>query len=276
MKNRILKLLFASVVLLAANSCEKTESPTYDGGQSLAYFNGSTANLEVVIDDQGELNFPVGSSTISESARTVNISVVEEDTTADMQNYSFDSVVTIPAGEYFGEFTVTGIDNTVETTPEVITFKIDSFSGGVVSTETLEVSMFQVCPIPSDYFVGSYLIEQISAEVDGPTLSDGTIVNVSIPNGSAAQRVFETETYPLYCSGTFITFPINLVCGEFIVPLTDTACRCTDATDWFGPATTPNTYDLNASDDVLEITFSDDRKSDCGPTAQTTYRFTKQ
>jgi hypothetical protein len=268
--------LFASVILLAVNSCDKTESPTYDGGQSLAYFDGTTANLEVIINDKGVLNFPVGSSTVSDVDRTVNISLIEESTTADQQNFTFEPVVTIPAGEYFGEFTVTGIDNTVETTSEIISFQIDSFSGGVVSSEILEISMFQVCPIPSDYFVGSYLIEQISTEVDGPTLSTGTIVDVSIPDGSASQRVFETETYPNYCAGTFLVFPINLVCGEFIVPLTDTVCRCTDAEDWFGPALVPNGYTIDGGDDVLEVTFSDDRKSDCGPTAQTTYRFTKQ
>lgn len=274
MKNKIFKLLFTTAILIFASSCEKTESKIYDGGQSLAYFNTSSAALEVVINDVGTVDVPVGSSTLSASDRTVTISLVEDSSTAAAENYSFNSTVVIPANKYFGAFTISGVDNSVETTAETLTFKLETFSDGAVSTELLEVSVFQVCPIPDDYFVGSYLMEQISAEVDGPTLSDGSIVNISVSGGTS--RTFETETYPLYCGGNFINFTVNLVCGEFVVPLTDTACRCSDASDWFGPALVNKTYDLTANDNVLEVTFSDDRKSDCGPTAQTTYRFTKQ
>jgi len=45
--------------------------------------------------------------------------------------------------------------------------------------------------------------------------------------------------------------------------------------EWWGPATTPETYDVS-DDNVILLTFTDDVQSNCGSPAQTTYRFTKQ
>jgi len=129
------------------------------------------------------------------------------------------------------------------------------------------------CPVPSTYFVGDYLIEQISAEVDGPTLSTGTVVSVEIGETSTA-RVFQTANYPNYCA-TLRPFVLDLICGTITVPSQNSGCACGDGADWFTDPEVPNTYDIS-DDSVFEITFTDDAQSNCSSPAQTTYRFTKQ
>jgi hypothetical protein len=270
MKN-IFKLLALSLVLVA---CEKHEPPTYDNtsGQTLAFFDKSSSNLEIVIDDVGSNDIQIGVTTISSSARTVSVSVDLDNSTAAADTYTVPATMTIPANEYFGTLTITGVDNNVETTAESLVLNLESVENGIVSTGTHTVSVFQICPIPDTFMIGDYLIEQTSAFVDGPTLSDGAVVSV---NGSGTTRTFSTEAYPNYCGGTFFDLNFSLVCGEIVCQNTNTTCSCGNVTDWFTGATTNETYDLN-DDTVFFFTFTDDTQSDCGTPAQTTYRFTKQ
>lgn len=272
MKN-LFKLLAVALLL---NSCGDFEPVIYDNqnGPALAFFNASKTNLEVVIDDVGTAEIQVGVSTLSSSDRTVTVEVVDGDvTTADPSTYSFNGSVTIPANSYFGTLTIDGIDNGVETSKETIGLKITSADGATPSSSTHIVDIFQVCPVPDDFFTGMYLIEQVSAQVDGYSLSHNSIVEVT---ANGASRQFQTEAYISYCAGNFFTFSVDLSCNQLIVPSQDTTCRCDDATGWWGPAITPETYDLVAGDQEILVTFSDDVKADCGPTAQTTYKFTKQ
>lgn len=129
------------------------------------------------------------------------------------------------------------------------------------------------CPVSSDSFVGDYLIEQISAEVDGPTLSTGTIVTLSVGETSVA-RVFQTANYPNYCSD-LRDFTIELICGEINIPNQNSGCACGDGGDWFTNPIVKETYDPE-DDSVFLVTFTDDAQSNCSSPAQTTYRFTKQ
>ncbi|MDH7911761.1 hypothetical protein [Winogradskyella sp. SYSU M77433] len=273
------KILFSSLITLAFFACgnDDVSDTTFDNvnGQTLVSFQGATSDLAVTIDDVGTVEVVIESSTVSSSDRTITVTLDEENSTANAENYTIvNPVVTIPANEYFGILTINGVDTSVETTPETIVLNMDDSSTDLVyGTTTHTVNIFQVCPIPDDYFVGSYLIEQTSAQVDGYTLSHGTIVEVSA--SGPTQRTFLTENYPSYCSGTFRNFYINLVCNEFVVPLNGTSCACSSFDDWFGPATVNEMYDTS-DDTVLNVTFTDDVQGDCSSPSQTTYQFTKQ
>lgn len=129
------------------------------------------------------------------------------------------------------------------------------------------------CPVASDKFVGDYLIEQVSPYVDGPTLSDGSVVTLAVGSTSVT-RVFQTANYPDYCS-TLRDFTIELICGEINIPNQNSGCACGDGGDWFTNPTVKETYDPN-DDSVFLVTFTDDAQSNCSSPAQTTYRFTKQ
>lgn len=268
------KIVFLLLTFIAFYSCEKNEMKTFDNvnGQTLAFFESNSSSLPVVIDQTGSLELNIGVTTISNASRTVSFSLNEEETTADSENYTISATsVTIPAGEYWGSFTISGVDVSVETEAKIIALDLTSVDNGIVNTTTHKVSLFQVCPIEETSFVGAYLIEQTTPYVDGPTLQDGDVVIVT---AEGTRRSFETSRYVDYCS-TPMPFVFDLVCNETVVPNQNTNCSCGNTTDWFGPAEINGTYDPN-DDTVFDVTFSDDQQVDCGPTAQTSYRFTKQ
>ena len=257
-------------------SCSVTEPAIYDGvnGQSLVYFGIENSNLAIEIGGTGEVVIPINVSTLSTEDRTVSVELLDV-STADPVNYSYSPTVLIPAGEYSADLVISGTDITAETTPETLVFKISNFSGAnaVLGSKNHEVSVFQFCPIPQDKFVGNYLIEETTPFVDGPTLSNNTVVAVQFV--SQTQRKFSTKNYPNYCQ-PFMTFNFNLVCNEVIVPNGQrSTCGCTAAGLFFGPSIISSTY--NVSDDsIFYITFSNDNTENCGPVSQTTYKFTKQ
>lgn len=266
-------ILFLIATSMFFTSCKETEGKIYDGSQSLAYFETTSANLPVILDGTGEVVVKVGVSTLSNEDRSIQISIDEQNTNAPNASFSFPNTVVIPANEYTADFTVNGVDAGLSTTPNTIQLKLSSYEGGIVSSEKVSLSIYTICPIPDDFMVGQYLIEQISPLVDGPSLSSGTIVDVL--RVDATSRKFSTENYPNYCSGTFMDFSFKLECGKLIVNTMDTTCRCNSVDNWFTAATTPTEYDLS-DDSSFELTFTDDSQSDCSSPVQTTYKFTKQ
>ena len=131
-----------------------------------------------------------------------------------------------------------------------------------------------VCDLPTESFVGNYLIEELTPYVDGPTLSDGAVVELVIGENDDTIRTFATTNYPDYCS-SLSDFTLQFVCGEIVTPTQNSVCACSSGAGFFGPATTVENYD--ASDDtVFLVSFLNDVETDCGSPAITTYRFTKQ
>jgi len=157
-------ILFIGALFLFT-SCEETQSPIYDGSQTLAYFNGTTSSLEVEINNTNSIDISVGASTISSSDRTVAVSVDVDNTTAAADIYSFPSSVTIPAGEFFGTLTVTAVDNGLTTQPETLSLQIDSIDGGVGSSVLHTVSIVEICPIATTFATGDYALNFVSGGV---------------------------------------------------------------------------------------------------------------
>ena len=271
------KVLFLLSSIIFFSSCTETEPIIYDpnNSQALVYFSRTNANLAIEIDATGQLVVPINVSTLSTEDRTATIEVDLDRSTADTQNYTVPATVTIPAGEYFGNLVIDGVDVTAETTPELLYLDIVAFSDetAVISPTTLEISVFQFCPIAPGLFTGGYLLEELTPFVDGPTLNDGEVVTLVAT--SETGRRFATKNYPDYC-GTNMNFNFSLVCGEVIVAANQrSTCACTADGLFFGPATTPSTYDIN-DDTVFEMTFTNDVTGDCSAATQTTYRLTKQ
>lgn len=270
------------IAMIFLVSCDENENLTFDNenGQTLNYFTENSSNLQIPIGvgNSGTIDIVFGVTTVSTSDRTITFSVDADNTDAPTSMYSLSSfIATIPANEYQATVQMTGnYDVLLESDYKTVTLKIDNASNGFFDeTKNMVVKLAKYCPIPDDYFVGMYLLEQTSPFVDGPTLSDGTVVEVTTLGNGSTQRTFSTANYPNYCSTTMMDFSFNLVCNEIIVNVMDTTCRCSSADDWFGPATTHTVYDLS-SDLEMYITFTDDAQSDCGAPTQTTYKLIKQ
>lgn len=281
MKNFI-KLLAISLLL---SSCGDFEPVIFDPntGQTLVFFSKTTSALEVTIDDTGSIDVQIGVNTLSSSDRTVTVAVNTSPTltTAAAENYSVPATIVIPANEYFGQLTITGVDNSVETTAEIITINLVSIDGGgQISPANHTISIFQVCPVNAP-FSGSYFMEQITAI--NPDDGVGCFADqiLTITSTGATTRQFKA----VYLEGLGIgqpasTVPFGLVCNEVIVaPAIGTGLVCVQGQPaiTLGPGIVPATYDAD-DDSVFELTLTEYvTDGGCGAAPyQTTFRLTKQ
>ncbi|ALM20470.1 hypothetical protein AAT17_04070 [Nonlabens sp. MIC269] len=214
MKN--LKYSFIAIAtLFLIIGCEY-EPKIFDGNGdlTLVQFSRSTYNLEIEIDATGELNIPVQSSTLASTDRTFNVSVVNDGTTAITGSYSVPTSVTIPANEYEGILTISGTDVMgVDTNAETLIIQLEEGADFASGGDAI-ISVYQVCPIPSTYMVGSYEISDLQPVFSGSNF-DTADVNITV-GSSATQRTFNTTW-----SGSNISVVLNLVCNELIYASTN-------------------------------------------------------
>jgi hypothetical protein len=281
---KILKFIVILVVTFHFTSCEETKPVVFDPttGQSLFAFGTSSASLEIKDSTgEGSIEVMINSTTTSSSDRTISISVDDSASNAEASQYSFPENVTIAAGAHSSSFTIQGLKaGNIELgiAKQLVINLTSSTAGGILSSEPLSVSLVLFCDepsaLPDTLFVGNYLMEQTSDYLDGPTLSDGSIVAFTKVDDNT--REFQTETYPDYCGGSFQAFQMKFICGQVIVPTQNSICACVSGADWYSGATVPTTYD-ESDDSVFFMTFTDDSNALCPTgTQQTTYKFTKQ
>ena len=278
---KYLYILFASLGLLT--SCEE-EIIRYDDATGPTYLRFSSANIDlpVVFDSSAEIEIPVLASRISDSDRTVAVNVVTTgaDNEATPDQYSVASTVTIPANSYRGLLPFTGIDNGIEIGEiKTVTLEITEISGDsgadLDSFSTTIVNLFQVCPVPEDFFIGDY---QLTTNLPGifgiDTFAEG-VVTLEQGESSDDARKFSAFVYPAF--GTFgpFTFNFTLVCGTVLVPSgQDTGIGC-DTNTFLGPSDTSGGYEAG-DDSVLIIDFLDDEGgSSCGAETPASITLTK-
>ncbi|EDP97986.1 hypothetical protein KAOT1_12252 [Kordia algicida OT-1] len=266
--------------LFMFTSCEETQSPIYDGSQTLAYFNGTSSTLEVEINDTNTVDISVGVSTTSSTDRTVMVSVDADNTSATSGMYSFSSTVTIPANEFFGTLTVTGIDDGLTTAGETLSLKIDSVDGGVGSSQVHTVSLVEICPIAPTFATGMYNLNFVSGGIGAAGFAPalGTGITVELVGGAAStERTFNVKCYPSFgFANPPVDFSFSLVCGTTVAnglldgQVSGVGCGGSIA---FGPST-PGTYTVG-DDTNMTLIFAEDTEEICGSVAVTSYTLTK-
>lgn len=179
-------------------------------------------------------------------------------------------------GEIEGSFVVRFLESGATLEGKTVVFNLESSTLPVASfNSSYSVNVKLTCPVDETKFVGAYLIQELTPYVDGPTLNDGQVVQVSLIDGSTSGRTFMTQNYPNYCS-PLREFNFDLVCGSVVVRANQrSTCQCTTAGLFFGPATVNSTFNAN-DDSYFEMTFTNDVTGNCSPATQTTYSFTKQ
>ncbi len=275
---KFFKLLpFLALVFLM--SCEKDKGEVAFEGDALLNFSFTTSEV-LVLQETGSVDYELSYGTFRPVVgdHTVTLIPDVENSTAVLGvDYEIiDNTDVLASGKGYSSFTLRFFEEPATLAGKVVVFSLQSATlsnADFNTTNTLTVKL--TCPVEETMFVGSYLIEQLSPYVDGPTLDDGSVVTLNVIPGSISGRTFMTKNYPTYCT-PLRPFNFDLICGDVIVrPSQPSSCQCTAAGLFFGPATVPSNYDI-ADDSVFELTFTDDVTSNCGPAAQTTYRFTKQ
>lgn len=275
MKTKLSKLSFCFSLLLLITACDE-DLKIFDpnNGQTLVAFSARSVNFPVVIDMQEELAVTVNVTTVSDVDRVFNFSVVQEDTTIDSGNFALASnSVTIPAGEFTGTFNITGIDDeNLDTDSKKLVLELTEGSDFVTGPK-VDVNIFQVCPVPSDFFTGTYAIQQLSGS--GPFGIGAGFNNQTVE--ITALGLFRNFTF-IYGVGSFdsdYTMQLEMVCNTirvngFKTPNTGTL-GCGTGSIGQSTATTPGTYDVFEGDDQILVRLRDfDPDSGCGAAAQYT------
>jgi hypothetical protein len=210
MKN-IFKTAALSLALILTYSCEEGDDVIETGnvsGQTLVSFANSAINFPVNIDTgnyEAEIDVTINISTLSASDRTFNV-VVLESSTADPENYQVPSTIVVPANTYNASFTVNGQDTTLETVSETLVLELTSPTASDVTTGSVTLSLFQVCPIADDYLIGTYEISDNTKVFNG---ANWDTAQVEITSSGATNRSFPTTFF-----GRPVTVTLDLVCNE--------------------------------------------------------------
>lgn len=141
MKNiKYLFLLVATVFVL--NSCEDGMPETTD--LNYVTFEASGLDLGVLIEGTNDYEIAVYTTQIMGSARTYNIIVDMESTTADDAAYSVPATVTVPANSNKGTFMVTLNDVNIGGDGKSLVLDL-GVDNGVFKGEAATISIFQIC-----------------------------------------------------------------------------------------------------------------------------------
>ncbi len=273
-------LIFVFSIVLV--SCDDYQGTVFNGdntnNQSLIGFETGQLNLSVPINSEGQIEVTVNVSTISDTDRNIGLSVVEPEEDAENiafpETYDLPSSVTIPAGEYQGTFVIEGFDlGLVE--PEPRTFEIalsSSDDNDVFSIQNATVSVFEVCPIPEDYLVGTYVIEDSNGNL--PT---GAEVDISVGD-TPTERVFVTTFLPGSAVAADVDVVLGLNCNKFnLAEDININVLCVQGGPLFilssaGPDN--SSYSLD-SDQFHVVNYTEDPLGSCGPASIQNFTLTK-
>lgn len=282
MKNIFFKRLAGIIAVLSLFvSCEDFEIPIYDkdNGQTLLTVFSNPGQLLPVPDTGATTSFDVGVTTVSDTDRTVSLSI-DPSSTADPAAYSVPSSVVIPAGAYSVSVPVAGnFDGVPELGLASVVISVDSITDDnevlVGSNNTHTIDFFRFCPFQNGAtFTGDYQLETLSLGIFGvTTLTDGV---VTIGEGSTvADREFSIAAYPAFGAFSPFTFRFSLICGEIVVTAVDNInVGCGGGNAIGASATVTSTY-TEDDDSTLVINFVDDARGQCQPPVEVAIRLTK-
>ncbi len=280
------KVIYVCLIALISFSCSVNEDNVlFDpvNGQTLVNFATATADLPILLNGTGSVDIQVEVTTISTEDRVFNVNIDEDQTTADPANYTLGQAI-VPANSFLGTLTIQGVDVTVEVAAETLVLEFVE-ENGIVTDTPIIVSVFQVCPVRSDFFTGTYLMEQLSGV--GPfatlqTVFDVQTVEITVDPNDELVRVFDYQYSPSTFASDF-QLQISLVCDTFQVngDIQTGSLSCDGATQ-IGQTTgtVPSFYSVPDGDDMFEITitdFAEGRDGGCGVDPyDALVRFTKQ
>lgn len=244
---KIILLAFISVFVLT--SCDKdSELRIVDNSASaptLVNFAVASASLAVPIGTNGkELEVKAFVSTLSDSDRTFGLEV-DPSSTADALNYEIPATISIPAGSYEGTFTAIGndVNLTTESSTIIVNLVDESDTDNISTGGSVTLNIFEVCPIPDTYMVGSYEISDNATVFSGVNFDTRT---VDIVASGDTSRSFTTT----WSGGSNMNVVIDLVCNELIYASTNPTGYVAGTPQGpivIAPATNnTSTYDVNS------------------------------
>ncbi|MGB2231948.1 MAG: hypothetical protein ACPH12_03405 [Flavobacteriaceae bacterium] len=298
------KILNILITVLAINlsSCDDGPEPViYTGDASsertFLSLDKSSYDLEVAINDVGDTEVILYSSTASSQDRTYTVNLDAEATTANTDAFTLPTSITIAADSYKGSMTISAEDITsgdVDETVYQIVFTLGNLANvdmdikatydedGVEMyhdySEPVIVNMYETCPVDGSFFVGTYIMDDTSAF---PNYSSAQEVVVSV-GASSTDRVFETTFLPTTSVAGPQTVNLSLVCGKIAFKTIETTIFCSRDSNGdpisivLGNADENNLeYDVT-DDSSFVVNYIDDVNGSCGASSLQSLTFTKK
>lgn len=140
-------ILILLSVFVFFTSCEEVEPTYFDlySDYTYASFVETYTLFPVPTGGTASIEIEIGTTTLSESDRILVIGVDEESTTANSDNYHFETTdIVIPANEHIGTIVLHGEDVNIDPSGERVYIKIISMEGAAtLSEDTHEVIIFR-------------------------------------------------------------------------------------------------------------------------------------
>lgn len=172
---------FLLVMAIAFQACEESQSPIYDGSQTLASFANASAQLGVpALEASGTVSIPINVSSLSNSERKITISV-DESSTALPSIYSFNTEVVVPANSHFASLEVTGYQNGLSEVGDNLVLNIEGIDGGVGSPESFTLLILKTCPYDISNFYGTYSSMQVYNGTSADLAAGSTVTATAGP-----------------------------------------------------------------------------------------------
>jgi hypothetical protein len=276
---KLIKLFAFSLLLVCFTGCnEELERTVFDGdGTFVSFLSSNATSLAVSIDDaSATIDLSISASGLSGVDRTYPLVLNTDNTTADLSTFALPASVTIPAGSYFGTFTLSIINNDLlDSSPKNIVFGLEEDGSFDIDNNSASVTVFEVCPVPDDFMVGEYEITEISstsASFNGTVAFATGTVTITAPTETT--RFFEIPMWPAFRPDPRpVTF--TLVCNTLVMEETGPDnILCTAGVPTIYVDSGNNTYDTS-DDSFFEITYLEDFDGSCGGPFNASFSLTK-
>ncbi len=162
---RIMKISFASLLLVAAIVSCKQEYTVYNDAEYIMF--ADSASVNIVLADQDWFNIPVVATTKADHDRTFGVEIIDKGSNA-IEGYHYrlkSNTVTIPAGEMTANVEVHGVYDNI--TPEDslgFTMKLvlpDELRWNDLYNDETKVTMYKSCPFSIEDFTGYCVVTSL-------------------------------------------------------------------------------------------------------------------
>lgn len=283
MKN-ILKYSMIFSLFIGFVSCDSTDDDTgyLNDRTSVSYFvPGSSGTLLVEEEAPAVYEVKVGISEPKNFDRAFTYSIDPTSTAVEGVDFTTSSTLVVPANSVVGTITVTGIYAGSVLAGKVAKFNLEDVEDALIGQrKQFSLNIFRSCPVPSDYFVGTYEIQQQSGNAPfGIGFAWGTqTVEVT---GSANVRSYNYSYAPAAFDSPYF-MDMSLICGNIFVNGTiqpgNGTLGCGSGSIGQSTPPVPGTYDVNDDQEITVRVLDFEPLSGCAATSQYTavLKFVKQ
>ena len=278
------KLLFIAALLVFVSCDSKDDDTSYlDDRQTISYF--APVNSGTLLVEEGASRFydvKVGVSEALPYARTYTIVTDPSSEAVEGVDYTLaTSTFEIPANSVVGSFRLLSGDYDSSTlNGKTVKFNLVEVEKTKIleNRSTFTLTVIRYCPIPTDYMVGDYQIQDLVATV-GP--GNGTanyasgVVTISAVDDDPTARTFSAAVLPAF-NAEIETINLYLSCGNMGMDDVNPGLFCVEGVNYIFTADPENvpTYDL-ADDSAFTITYIEDPNGSCGGPFLSSYTLTK-